>query len=260
MSTFLFNSTVFGPVKSRRLGVSLGINLLPNDSKLCSFDCIYCECGWNPDLKKIKSVLPNRIDVKNILREKLENMADAGELPDVITFAGNGEPTLHPDFKNIIDDTIELRNIFAPQARIAVLSNSTMLHKQSVVESLRKVDDNILKLDSAILPTLEVMNKPGKGFNFNSMIDNLISFNGELIIQTMFLRGTYNEKPFDNTTDEEVSALIQVLSKIKPRKLMVYTIERDTPLNTLVKISIQELNLIAETFRNQLSIEVMVNG
>ncbi|MBP7508976.1 MAG: radical SAM protein [Prolixibacteraceae bacterium] len=260
MSTFLFNNTVFGPVKSRRLGVSLGINLLPNDSKLCSFDCIYCECGWNPDYRKIKSKLPERVEVKELLENKLKEMNQKGELPDVITFAGNGEPTLHPEFAEIIDDTIELRNAYALKARIAVLSNSTMLHKAKVVEALKKVDDNILKLDSAIISTIETMNIPGKNFNFDSMIDHLIRFEGKLTIQTMFLKGSYNGKSFDNTSDNEVFAWIELLKKIKPQKVMIYTIARDTPLATLQKTSLKELNSIAKIVKDQLSIEVIVSG
>jgi wyosine [tRNA(Phe)-imidazoG37] synthetase (radical SAM superfamily) len=260
MSTFLFNNTVFGPVKSRRLGISLGINLLPNDSKLCSFDCIYCECGWNPDYREVKSKLPERDEVKELLEKKLIEMNQKGELPDVITFAGNGEPTLHPDFAEIIDDTIELRNTFAPKARVAVLSNSTMLHKAKVVAALKKVDDNILKLDSAILSTIEIMNIPGRSFNFKSVVDHLISFEGKLTIQTMFLKGSFKGKNFDNTTDSEILAWIELLKKIKPQKLMIYTIARDTPLSTLQKISLKELNRIASIVKEQLSIDVIVSG
>ena len=155
-----FNQTIFGPLISRRLGISLGINLLPNDTKLCSFDCIYCECGWNPDRKKQQVFLPKRTDVQSQLKHKLIEMSAEFQLPDVITFAGNGEPTLHPDFAGIVDDTIQLRNELSPKSKIAVLSNATMLHKASVVEALKKVDDNILKLDSGILETILLLNKP----------------------------------------------------------------------------------------------------
>lgn len=259
MATFLFDSTVFGPVKSRRLGVSLGINLLPNDSKLCSFDCIYCECGWNPDYRAVKAKLPERAEVKELLKEKLCEMNLKGELPDVITFAGNGEPTLHPDFADIIDDTIELRNTYAPEARVAVLSNSTMLHKAKVVEALKKVDDNILKLDSAIISTIEIMNIPGKNFNFDSMIDHLISFEGKLTIQTMFLKGSFNGKDFDNTSDNEIYAWLELLKKIKPQKIMIYTIARDTPLSTLQKVSLEELTRFASLVKENIGIDTIVS-
>ncbi len=259
MSTFLFSSTVFGPVKSRRLGVSLGINLLPNDSKLCSFDCIYCECGWNPDYREVKLKFPERDVVKELLERKLKEMNQKGELPDVITFAGNGEPTLHPYFPGIIDDTIVLRNTYAPNARVAVLSNSTMLHKAEVVIALKRVDDNILKLDSAILSTIETMNVPFKNFNFDSMIDHLISFEGRLTIQTMFLKGNYNGKDFDNTSDSEVFAWLELLKKIKPEKIMIYTIARDTPLSTLQKVSLEELTRIASLVKKIIGIDAIVS-
>jgi wyosine [tRNA(Phe)-imidazoG37] synthetase (radical SAM superfamily) len=259
MATFLFDKTVFGPVKSRRLGVSLGINLLPNDSKLCSFDCLYCECGWNPDPKKVRVVLPTREWVYVSLEEQLNQMAITNELPDVITFAGNGEPTLHPDFPAIIDDTIFLRNKLAPEARIAVLSNSTMLHKQGVVEALGKVDDNILKLDSGIPETIKILNSPVGHFDFNKMINDLIAFKGNLIIQTLFLRGEYKGVRFDNTTEKELVALIELIGLINPQKLMIYSIARDTPLKTVEKIGKAELNKIASRVHEMLNIKVEIS-
>jgi wyosine [tRNA(Phe)-imidazoG37] synthetase (radical SAM superfamily) len=260
MATFLFDQTVFGPVKSRRLGVSLGINLLPNDSKLCSFNCLYCECGWNPDSKKVKAVLPTRECVYTSIEVQLTKMASEKELPDVITFAGNGEPTLHPDFSKIIDDTILLRNKLAPGARIAVLSNSTMLHKTAVVGALKKVDDNILKLDSGVPETISILNKPLGNFNFSKLVQQLIDFDGKLIIQTLFLRGEFNGERFDNTTETEIEALIMLIRKINPLKLMIYSIDRDTPLNTLHKIGKSELDRIASIVREKVKIEVEVSA
>lgn len=260
MATFLFDKTIFGPVKSRRLGVSLGINLLPNDCKLCSFNCIYCECGWNPDPRTVKVKLPAREDVKLALEIKLKEMASQNELPDVITFAGNGEPTLHPQFPEIINDTLMLRNLYAPSARVAVLSNSTMLFKPEVVEALKKVEDNILKLDSAVAETIQLMDAPVGHFDLDKVVKQLASFNGKLIIQTMFLRGTVDGKPFDNTTVPEVAAWIDLLSQINPERVMIYTIARDTPSNSLEKISIGDLNKIATQVKEQLNIDVEVSA
>jgi wyosine [tRNA(Phe)-imidazoG37] synthetase (radical SAM superfamily) len=260
MATFLFDKTVFGPVQSRRLGISLGINLLPDNSKLCSFDCIYCECGWNPDPRKIKAVLPTRKKVKQMLEAKLYEMSEQKKLPDVITFAGNGEPTMHPKFPEIIDDTIDLRNKLAPKARIAVLSNSTMLFKENVVGALKKVDDNILKLDSVFTETIKIMNQPVTSIKLERLFEQLKAFNGKLIIQTMFLRGTFNGKSFDNTSKSEVDAWIERIKDIAPKKIMIYTIARDTPINTLEKISIDELNQIAHRVKTQTGIEVEVSG
>lgn len=260
MATFLFDKIIFGPVQSRRLGVSLGINLLPTDSKLCSFDCIYCECGWNPDPKKVKAKLPSRQAVRQALEHKLHEMQAQHKLPDVITFAGNGEPTLHPDFPGIIDDTIELRNSITPEARIAVLSNSTMLFKKPVVEALKKIEDNILKLDSAFTETIEIMDRPVGNFNLDKLMKQLCAFDGQLIIQTMFLKGSFEDRNFDNTTPAEVDAWIELLEKIKPERVMIYTIARDTPAQNLVKIPLSTLNEIAAQVRQKTGLKVEVSA
>lgn len=260
MATFLFDEIIFGPVQSRRLGVSLGINLLPTHSKLCSFDCIYCECGWNPDSRKVKAKLPSREQVASELEKKLHQMSEEGKLPDVITFAGNGEPTMHSDFAGIIDDTITLRNSFSPEARIAVLSNSTMLFKTPVVEALKKIDDNILKLDSAFAETIEIMDQPVGRFNLDKTVEQLCNFKGKLIIQTMFLEGSYKGKNFDNTTDKEVYAWIGLLKKIKPERVMIYTIARDTPAQNLNKIPLSALKKIANTVLHETGLKVEVSG
>lgn len=245
MATFLFDKIIFGPVKSRRLGVSLGVNLLPTDSKVCSFDCIYCECGWTPRKREHKAELPSRELVAQKLEEQLQLMRSKNELPDVITFAGNGEPTLHPDFAGVIDDTIRLRNSYAPQCRIAVLSNATMLHRESVVEALLKVDDNIQKLDSAIAETVEALDCPMGRFDLNQVIEHLAQFGPKAIIQTLFVRGTHKGKRIDNTTPEELEAWLAAVKKINPGQVMIYTIARDTPAEGLEKISKDELNRIA---------------
>ena len=260
MPTFLFDQTIFGPVISRRLGVSLGINLLPNDSKLCSFDCIYCECGWNPEKGSVKAVFPARITVQRLLREKLEDMKREGSLPDVITFAGNGEPTMHPEFPAILDDTLVIRGEICPDARIAVLSNSTMLHKAKVVEALKKVDDNILKLDSGILETIRVLDQPVGRFNLEKVVQNLKQFNGSQIIQTMFIRGTFEGTKIDNTTEFELVAWIALLREIQPKSVTIYTIARDTPSNDLFKVSVDELEKIALRVKVETGLEVQVSG
>jgi wyosine [tRNA(Phe)-imidazoG37] synthetase (radical SAM superfamily) len=260
MPTFLFDETIFGPVVSRRLGISLGINLLPNDSKLCSFDCIYCECGWNPEKGTVKAILPKQTEVKRLLREKLQTMKSKGKLPDVITFAGNGEPTMHPEFAAIIDDTIFIRNELCPAARIAVLSNSTMLHKPAVVEALKKVDDNILKLDSGIPATIRMLDQPVGRFDLERVVENLRQFSGRLIIQTMFIKGDFNGIQFDNTTEAELSAWIALLQQIRPQMVMIYTIARDTPAKDLRKITTNDLDKIAVRVRKETGLEVQVSG
>ena len=250
MPTFLFDKIIFGPVKSRRLGVSLGINLLPTNVKVCSFDCIYCECGRNPKKYEKKAVLPSRMEVRQKLKEKLEEMVAENLLPDVITFAGNGEPTLHPEFAGIIDDTIELRNQLSPNARIAVLSNATMIHKNEVFQALLKVEDNIQKLDSAFEETIKLLDCPNKNFSLTKTVDQLTAFHGKVIIQTLFVRGSYNEQIVDNATEKEIPAWIELLKKIKPSQVMIYTIARDTPVDNLQKVSSKDLNLIAIQVEN----------
>lgn len=243
MATFLFDSIVFGPIRSRRLGASLGINLLPINSKFCSFDCIYCECGWTD--KQQKGKLPTREDVRKYLDEKLSDMKAKGEELDVITYAGNGEPTMHPQFASIIDDSIELRDKYFPWARIAVLSNSTMLNKPAVVDALKKVDQNILKLDSAFDSTILLLNQPRVKFSAEELVKNLKSLDGNLIIQTLFLRGEFDGKTIDNTTDKEVSRWLELVKDIRPQEVMIYTIARDTPATGLEKVSLKDLKAIA---------------
>jgi len=243
MATFLFDSIVFGPIRSRRLGASLGINLLPVSSKVCSFDCIYCECGWTDSVDKGK--LPTRAEVAKHLDQKLEELLIKGEPLDVITFAGNGEPTLHPEFSEIIDDSIELRNKYFPKAKIAVLSNSTMLNKPKVVKALKKVDQNILKLDSAFDSTIKILNQPRVKFSAAELVKSLISFEGNLIIQTIFLRGSFEGLVIDNTTDLEVNAWLELVKAIRPKEVMIYTIARDTPAVGLEKVLLKDLKAIA---------------
>lgn len=245
MSTFLFDKTVFGPVMSRRLGVSLGINLLPNNRKVCSFDCIYCECGLNGELGDKESPMPSREIVKQNLENKLQEMLKDELKPDVITFAGNGEPTLHPHFATIIDDTIALRKQYCPEARIAVLSNASRLHKKDVFQALLKVDDNIQKLDSGLKDTILRLDQPNYPFDLEETIKQLKAFNGQVIIQTMFVSGEIDGTNIDNTGDENLEAWLKALAQIQPGRVMIYTIERDTPYNSLKKVSLDVLNEIA---------------
>lgn len=249
MATFLFDQIIFGPVKSRRLGVSLGVNLLPTDSKVCSFDCIYCECGWTPRKRGRKALLPTRAEVRQKMEEKLTGMVAGKELPDVITFAGNGEPTLHPEFEGIIDDTVELRNRLTPKARIAVLSNATMLHKPAVARALMRVDDNIQKLDSAFEETVRLIDCPASNFRLDRVVENLKAFNGKVIIQTLFLKGEFKGEVVDNTTETEIAAWLKLLTEIQPSQVMIYTIARDTPAAGLVKVKVGKLQEIAERVR-----------
>jgi wyosine [tRNA(Phe)-imidazoG37] synthetase (radical SAM superfamily) len=242
---FLFDNIVFGPVYSRRLGVSLGINLLPNNSKYCNFNCIYCECGWTEIKKGEKIILPNREELTTRLTNKLKDLKGTVNEPDTITFAGNGEPTIHPDFPGIIDDTIKIRDKYAPKAQISVLSNASMLRKPKVVEALKKIELNIQKLDSGIENTFNLINQTAKGLSFDKIVDGLLAFEGKIIVQTLFLRGEYNGNYIDNTTPEEIDAWLKIVKKINPEYVMIYPIDRGTPAKNLQKIPEEQLNEIA---------------
>ena len=242
--TSLYDNIIFGPIRSRRLGLSLGVNLLPIESKFCSFDCIYCECGWN-DEHPGKRRFNAREDVRTMLEETLQKMVADGTPPDVITFAGNGEPTMHPDFENIIADTIALRDKHCPEAKVSVLSNATQIHREDVRRALLRVDNNILKLDSAFDETVQLVNKPQGAYTVARTVELLKAFEGNLIVQTMFLRGEYAGKRVDNTIEEEVAAWLKLVAEIRPKQVMVYSLDRDTPCQTLEKVEKEELREIA---------------
>lgn len=255
--TLLYDNFIFGPVRSRRLGLSLGINLLPVDCKLCSFNCIYCECGWTKGSQKPR--FNDKGAVLAMLEGVLGDMVEAGTPPDVLTFAGNGEPTMHPDFEEIVDGVIALRDRLCPSAKVSVLSNATMLHKESVRRALRRVDNPILKLDSAFDKTVQLLDKPLGNYSVEAVVENMKRFEGECIVQTMFLRGEFEGQRVDNTTPEEVEAWLEKVREIAPRSVMVYTIDRDTPAPNLEKVSVEELREIAERVR-ALGIECSVAG
>ena len=242
--TSLYDNIIFGPVRSRRLGLSLGVNLLPVDSKLCNFDCIYCECGWNEDHPGRRR-FNSREDVREMLAKTLRRMVDEGEVPDVITFAGNGEPTMHPDFEDIIADTIALRYQICPQAKVSVLSNATQIHREDVRRALLRVDNNILKLDSAFDATVQLINKPQGSYSVERTVELMKLFEGKMILQTMFLRGEYLGQRVDNTTEKEVEAWLDIVEQIRPRQVMIYSLDRDTPCQTLEKVEKEELQKIA---------------
>ncbi len=256
MSTIIYPSPIFGPVHSRRLGVSLGINLLPADGKVCSFDCIYCECGFNGDHHP-KKPLPTREEVAEGLEMKLRQMVADGQLPDVLTFAGNGEPTCHPQFAEIIDDTIRLRNQYCPKAKVSVLSNATMIHRQSVHDALMRVDNNILKLDTVDPIYINKVDRPSGAYDVSAIIERMKAFGGHIIIQTMFMRGTANALPLqgeseggsisvDNTGEAYVSPWLEAVKAIAPQQVMIYTIDRETPTIGLLKATHEQLDAIRD--------------
>lgn len=251
MSGFLFNDIIFGPVKSRRFGVSLGVNLLPETMKYCTFNCIYCECGLTDADQDKKAKIPSAARITEALSERFAALSSEGLTPDNITFAGNGEPTIHPGFAEIVDRTIELRNLYFPKALITVLSNSTRLHIVKVKEALLKLDNNVLKLDAGSQEMFDRINRPLSPVKLESIVGQLAGFGGNLTIQTLFVRGLVDGCIIDNTSETEISLWIGHLLKIKPKLVMLYSIDRGTPERGLEKIGAAELNLIAERLAAQ---------
>ena len=254
----LFSEIVYGPIHSRRLGVSLGMNLMPVDGKLCSFNCIYCECGFNQPFPH--PILPTRSEVREALQTKLLKLQAEGVKPDVITFSGNGEPTMHPEFEGVIADTCALRDRFCPDAKVSVLSNSTQLGREDVVRALWQCDNRILKLDSAVTETMRAIDDPVNGkLTAEDILAKLQLFDGDFTLQTCFLRGTLPDgRAVDNTTPQELEAWYKAVRLLRPKQIMIYVIDRATPVKTLEKISRTEMEafaapLIEEGFNIQIS-------
>ena len=237
MSTIIYPSPIFGPVHSRRLGVSLGVNLMPGDGKVCTFDCVYCECGLNADFRP-HTPRPTRQEVRTALEEVLKQRHENGKPLDVITFAGNGEPTAHPDFPGIIEDTVAVRDRFFPKARVSVLSNATFIDKVEVRAALMKVENNIQKLDTVNMDYIKLVDQPvSSAYDVNKVVDNMKKFNGHVIIQTMFMEGELNGVSVSNTSDDYVTPWLDVIKDIAPQQVMIYTIDRETPVSGLKKAS-----------------------
>ena len=250
----LFDSIVYGPIRSRRLGVSLGVNLMPTDAKVCSFDCVYCECGWNQPV--LHPQLPTRQQVREALNSQLST---ANCQLDVITFSGNGEPTMHPDFLGIIQDTCALRNQYCPAAKVSVLSNSTQLGRVEVVQALKLCDNRILKLDSAIDATMRLIDKPvNPHLTVAQVMEWLQQFDGDFTLQTCFLQGDYHGQVIDNTTPEELAAWYQAVEILHPKQVMIYVIDRTTPLQTLEKIPAEQMQAIAKPLLDK-GIDVIIS-
>ena len=250
MSTIIYPSPIFGPVHSRRLGISLGINLMPADGKICTFNCIYCECGLNEDYRP-SLPRPTREHVAECLESKLQAMAAEGQLPDVLTFAGNGEPTCHPHFAEIIGDTIRLRDRYCPKAKVSVLSNATMIHRQAVHDALMLVDNNIQKLDTVYPLYITKVDQPAIPYDIHQVIERLKAFQGHVIIQTMFMRGEGvrregEKESVDNTSDAFVNPWLEAVKEIKPQQVMIYTIDRETPTQGLLKATHEQLDQIRD--------------
>ena len=256
----LFENTIIGPIHSRRLGNSLGINLLPLKRKFCTYDCIYCECGWNEETIGNKVDLPSYDDVSEQLRRRISELKAEGVSVDSFTFAGNGEPTLHPDFPKVVDLVVEMRNEHYPNAVITLLTNATQLSRPEIYEALMKLDNPVLKLDAGTMAMRNNINKPtAEKYSFDELVNNLIRFGNRGIIQTLLLRGTNDGKTISNVSDEDFGEYIKLLKKIGPKYVMLYAIDRATPEKNLEKLTVEELEIYAQKIRNE-GIDVKVYG
>lgn len=248
MPGVLYDSIVYGPVSSRRFGVSLGINVLPEDTTFCSFDCIYCEAGWN-NIKAnghAKQLFHKRDDIIDSLKSRLTDLKERHLMPESITFSGNGEPTMHPEFAQVLKDVKNIRDLYAPKAAVTVLSNSTTLDNVEVFESLSNIENNIMKLDAGSEYLFKLINQPNGNIDLSDIINNLKRFQGNLFIQSMFLKGIHRGLAIDNTTDQEVNQWLSHIKTINPKGVMLYSIDRPTPNHTIEKIPYAQLEEIAK--------------
>ncbi len=244
MATFLFEEAVFGPIKSRRLGNSIGINLLSTTEKICNYDCIYCECGWtNKTHRKEKFVQTDVLfqELEGRLRELKQNKKEV----NYITYAGNGEPTLHPNFLLITKIIFALRNQYFPNSKIALLSNGSTLNKKDTLTSFEFIDDCILKIDAGSQELYQLINCANVNLQLDDLCTKMETINEKIIVQTMFLKGSHNQVDFDNTIEPEIGKWMSRIAKIKPRYVQLYSIARDTPAKNLKAISKDKLKNIA---------------
>ena len=249
-----FDEIVFGPIRSRRLGSSLGVNLLPSKGKLCNFDCVYCECGWNRDGKS-DGRFPELKDIEAALEEKMSRAAAEGVPVDSITFSGNGEPTIHPAFAQVIDVTLRLRDRYFPQAKVSVLSNATMIGRKDVADALMRVDNPILKIDASSDELVRKINKPAGSYRLAEVVENLRKFEGRFVLQTMFLRS----EEFDTASPEALAAWMDIVRELKPREVMVYTIDRETPDKSLGKYTVDEMKAFVQPLVDE-GFEIQIRG
>ena len=246
--------TVFGPIFSRRLGSSLGINLLPEKGMICNFDCIYCDCGWNRDGRD-DTVLPTAAKVRTDLERMLQRLVNEHTPVDSITFSGDGEPTLNPEFPQIIDDTLRLRNRYYPKAKVSVLSNATRVHLPEVFAALRRVDNPIMKIDAPTNELVARINQPAPGYDVARVVEALKQFEGDFVLQTCMLLSP----DFDSSSPEVIDGMLQIVRLLKPREWMVYTIDRPTPMQGLRKFSPQEMKALVQPVIDE-GIKVQIKG
>ena len=245
MSTFLWESIAFGPIHSRRLGQSLGINLMPVDEKICTFNCLYCECGWTLE-KNLNAREPYPLEtVMDAVEHKLADCRAHGTPVDSLTFSGNGEPTLYPWFDQVIDRLIVLRDKYYPQAVITCLSNATQLFRPEIITALQRIENPMLKLDAGTQAMLNTVNAPIVPVDIEQVTDQLCTFNGNLVIQTLFFSGEREGRAFD----PEWSQWLARIRRIRPKRIVIYSLDRETPALDLHKFDKAYLDGIVAKLR-----------
>ena len=252
--------TIVGPIHSRRLGSSLGINLLPQERKLCTYDCIYCECGWNSETEKKSIKLPTLDEISKLLEKRLQELVAQGIPVDSFTFAGNGEPTLHPQFPQVADLAIKMRDKYYPKAVVTLLTNATQLCKPEIFDAVLKLDNPVLKLDAGTAAMRAAINKPASACaDFDALVNNLVRFGNKCIVQTLLLRGENDGHAINNVSDKEFEEYVEIVKKIGPKYVMLYAIDRATPEKKLEKLTVEELEKYAQIIRDK-GVEVKVYG
>jgi wyosine [tRNA(Phe)-imidazoG37] synthetase (radical SAM superfamily) len=240
MSIPLQTGLVYGPVKSRRLGVSLGVNLLPDRKKVCTFNCCYCQYGWTPSDPLGTSVLDENWATPDAVADAVDQALARTSGIDRITLAGNGEPTLHPDFGDIVERLRLVRNRRARYARLAILSNASTLADTAVAAALLRLDERYMKLDAGDDGMLRKMN--GSGIGVEAIVEGLRRV-PDVTLQAMFTRDPSGK--IDNTTDEAIGSWLTAVERVRPAAVHIYTIDREPAWCALEPVPRRELQAIA---------------
>ena len=235
---------LYGPIRSKRLGCSLGLNLFPSDRKVCSFDCVYCHFGGTTDHVRQSERLgiPSVTEVLAAVEEFLKSDNDF----DYITFSGNGEPTMYPDFAELVPKLHELIRRRRPSVRLALLSNSSCVGEESLYPALKLIDLPIFKLDAGNQTTFEILNRPCPGVTISAIIDGLtrLSARQEIIIQTVMVDG-----PVPNHDGQAFDDWIVAIRRIRPGAIQLYTTDRPVADTRVRKVSDRQLETIAARIR-----------
>jgi wyosine [tRNA(Phe)-imidazoG37] synthetase (radical SAM superfamily) len=245
----LQRDVIYGPVSSRRLGRSLGINLLPPGRKLCTFDCAYCQYG-SADAVSANQEHQGFPSVGTVLRKVAEAVRRQRAPLDYLTFSGNGEPTLHPDFPEIVSGLLRLRDEMCPQARLAILSNSSRMHRPEIRQAVERLDDPIMKLDAGDPQTLSLLSRPSAAVTFEKLVEGLAGM-PRLIIQTMIIAGEVQ-----NVEGEAHEAWLAAVARLSPEMVQLYSAERPVAESGVRRVPKERLEELARQAQERTGIPV----